>query len=271
MRKITGLLLTFIIVMAAVPSMVFANTATASEVLDKSKLDKGSIGINYEVKKDTLTKVKITKAGAAYTYTLDQLAEKKTVWFSLQMGDGIYEIAVFENVTGNQYRTIVSDKVEVKVVNGPDVFLNAVQNLNWMDADKAIAKAKELTKSSKTDDEKVKAIYNYIVSNVRYDTELAKIVKTDYIPNINDTLATGKGICYGYATLFAAMLRSEGIPTKLLMGTAEAVSEYHAWNEVYVGGKWIVVDTTVDAGLKKGLAKDSIAKKAIDYKAIKTY
>ena len=35
------------------------------------------------------------------------------------------------------------------------------------------------------------------------------------------------------------------------MGTAEGVPDYHAWNEVYVDGEWLIIDTTVDAKLKQ--------------------
>ena len=49
------------------------------------------------------------------------------------------------------------------------------------------------------------------------------------------------------------MLRSVGVPTKLVMGRKNDIKEYHAWNQVYLAdnNEWINIDTTYDAGLKK--------------------
>ncbi|MOA21793.1 Transglutaminase-like superfamily protein [compost metagenome] len=44
------------------------------------------------------------------------------------------------------------------------------------------------------------------------------------------------------------MLRSLDVPAKLVMGTTEYVTTYHAWNEVYLNGSWVIIDTTVDSG-----------------------
>ncbi len=55
------------------------------------------------------------------------------------------------------------------------------------------------------------------------DDEVHDIVK------INDT---GKGICLDYASLMTALLRSQGVPAKLVVGYAG--SAYHAWISVYL-------------------------------------
>jgi transglutaminase-like putative cysteine protease len=268
-NKVTRALLAAIVLMLAVPAIAFANPENSDSVLDKSRLDKGAIGIRYEVKKTT--KVKIVKDSVDYTYTLNASANGKTEWFPLQMGNGKYEIGLFENVSGKKYKVLLTEKLNVEVSDAPAVYLNAVQYVDWKKANKATAKAKLLTKTSKTDEQKAKAIYKYIVDNVKYDNDLALSVQSDYVPDINETLISGKAICYGYATLYAAMLRSEGIPAKLVMGTTKLVNGYHAWNEVYLNGKWVVVDATVDAGLVKSSKKGVFKKKAGDYTVAKVY
>ncbi|TVY04507.1 transglutaminase-like domain-containing protein [Cohnella terricola] len=255
----------------AIPALAFADPAGNVQGLDKSKLEEGVIGVNYEVKSDVLTRVKVAKGSASYIYTLDASANQQTVWLPLQMGDGSYEISILENVSGNKYKVALTEKADISVADTANVFLHPVQNVNWTNAVKATTKAKELTSGQKTDEQKAVAIYDYIVNNIRYDKELAKKVTSDYIPDIDNTFVTGKGICYGYATLYAAMLRSEGIPTKLVMGTTKLLDEYHAWNEVFLNGKWVVVDTTIDAGLIKSSKKGTFQKKASDYQPQKVY
>lgn len=88
-----------------------------------------------------------------------------------------------------------------------------------------IKTAKKLTKNAKTDLEKAKIIYNYIIKNVQYDLKKANSVEDGYIPSIEATIKDAKGICYDYASLYAAMLRSINVPTKLVMGYKVDIEE----------------------------------------------
>ncbi|MFC4599142.1 transglutaminase-like domain-containing protein [Cohnella hongkongensis] len=271
MFRYARLLLSALVLFAAIPAVAYGSAGANKATLDTSQLDKGTIGIRLAYKPSVNTKAKISKGSASYIYTLTPEAKGQTTWLPLQMGNGQYEVAVLENVSGTKYRVLSSEKIDVAVARTTDVYLNSTQNIGWKDAEEALAKAKELTRNATTDEEKAKAVYEYIVQNVSYDKELARKVTADYLPDIDETLASGQAICYGYATLYAAMLRSAGIPTKLAMGTSTHVAEYHAWNEVYLNGKWVVVDTTVDAGLGKNKKNAAFAKKGSDYTAIKYY
>ncbi|WP_150271918.1 transglutaminase-like domain-containing protein [Paenibacillus tepidiphilus] len=267
MKKLYFMLATLFIV---VTSSLQAGTAYAdTEWLNTSKLDQGVVSVSYAVPKDKRIKVMITKGSSSYTYNL--YASKKTETFPLQQGNGSYKVSVLENTTGNKYKVVTSETIDLSLSNTNAVYLSSVQNVSWNSSDKAVLKADQLTTGLTTDEAKVKAIYNYIVTNIKYDYTLAANVAGDYIPNNNSTLATKKGICYDYASLFATMLRSEGIPTKLVMGNTSYVDTYHAWNEVLLNGKWVTIDTTVDAGLGKGAKTTDIAKSSTKYTAVKYY
>lgn len=253
----------------SIPAVASASSDNA-EWLIESSLSKGKIGIQYPLKKNTLTKVIVKKEKTTYTYTLFK-ASPDTEWFPLQLGNGTYEITIAEQASGNKFRVAANKKIQVKIERAADVFLNSVQTIEWTPDDKAIVKADQLTRNSKSDEAKVAAIYRYIVNNVRYDKKLAEEAKPGYMPDIGRTFDSNKGICYDYAVLFAAMLRAEGIPAKLVMGTSNTVDEYHAWNEAYVDGKWVVIDTTVDATYAQAGKKISMAKNPDDYKAEKIY
>ncbi|XID94197.1 transglutaminase domain-containing protein [Paenibacillaceae bacterium WGS1546] len=269
-RLAIGFLVAVLVVVAAIPAAASANAAALRAALDTSEIRQGTIGIRIDQGTTRLVRATIARGEEKYTYAIDA-KEKSTVWLPLQLGNGNYEVSLFENVTGNKYRVALAQKVRVHVAKAQDVYLNSVQLIDWREADKAAEKAKKLTREAKTDEQKAKAIYDYIVGNVQYDKKLAASVTSDYVPDIDGTLESGKAICYGYATLYAAMLRSVGIPAKLAMGSTKLVDEYHAWNEVYLNGKWVIVDTTVDAGLSKGDKKPSFAKKPGDYEAVKYY
>lgn len=68
--------------------------------------------------------------------------------------------------------------------------------------------------------------------DITYDNEKAATVSGNYLPDIDETLSTKKGICFDYASLTAAMLRSIGIPAKLAIGYSASVR--HAWIDVYI-------------------------------------
>ena len=61
--------------------------------------------------------------------------------------------------------------------------------------------------------------------------ELAKTVKSGYLPVLDAVLEKKSGICFDYAALMTGMLRSQGIPCKLVVGYAGQA--YHAWISVW--------------------------------------
>lgn len=237
-----------------------AACAYAPEV-NKSLINQGIIEVSYESEKKIM--VRIENGSQIHDYALN--GEKR---FPLQEGNGDYTVRVLEHVEGIKYRQIASETVTVKLDNTYTVYLQSMQMISWHKDLKAVKKARELASDYESDEDKVRAIYNYIVNNIGYDHGLAAKVTSDYLPNIDRTLETRKGICYDYSSLFAAMLRSLGIPTKLVMGTKNDIDKYHAWNQVYIDdlGEWITVDTTYDAGLAGGNTKISMIKSNAEYK-----
>ena len=118
--------------------------------------------------------------------------------------------------------------------------------------------AAELSDKASNDLDYVGLVYRYVTENIKYDEELAANVKSGYLPDIDNTMDSGKGICFDYASLMAAMLRSQGIPTKLVVGYSG--DAYHAWISVYLkeagwvdkviqfdGKSWVLVDPTLAA------------------------
>ena len=103
--------------------------------------------------------------------------------------------------------------------------------MDYSGAEKTGAKAAELVKGKKTALEQVDAIYQFVVKNLSYDYIKAQNVKSGYLPALDKVLEKKKGICFDYAALMTGMLRSQGIPCKLVVGYAG--SAYHAWISVW--------------------------------------
>lgn len=209
--------------------------------VDISSADAGVIKITYKGK-GSKVKVRITKDEAIYDYSLDP---EGTV-FPLQSGSGTYNVKVLENVSGKTY-AIVLDKDFKASVDELSPYLLPTQYINFADGDKCVYKAAELCAGKSGNIEKASAMFQYITENITYDKELAASVKSGYVPDPDSTLERGKGICFDYASLFASMCRSQGIPAKLVMGYVRG-DVYHAWNEIYTSETgWITVDLFLDS------------------------
>lgn len=118
-------------------------------------------------------------------------------------------------------------------------------------SDEIIQLANEITKNCNSDMKKTRAIHDWVCKNIAYDVEALKSGDVRIYSAI-DTLSGKKAVCNGYANLTAALNRALGIKTKIIHGQAknENSGEYigHAWNEVYIDDRWIIQDTTWDAG-----------------------
>jgi len=199
-------------------------------LIDMSNTKDGYVMIRYLNKTDKELRVQIKgPSGEVYTYTLKKSGEFEV--FPLSDGNGTYKISVHENVTGIKYATVGSATVNVKLNDEFAPFIRPNQYVNYTSDSKAVKKAAELTKNTKTMLEKVGAIYEYVIKNLTYDKDLAESVKSGYLPDIDKVLEKGKGICFDYAAVTTAMLRSQNIPTKLVVGYADGI--YHAWINTY--------------------------------------
>lgn len=85
--------------------------------------------------------------------------------------------------------------------------------------------------------EKIKAIHDYIVDHVDYDT-------STHMNSPYYALVQGSSACQGYATLLYKMMTEAGIPCRVITGTAKG--GLHAWNIVKLKGEWYNIDATWD-------------------------
>ena len=109
---------------------------------------------------------------------------------------------------------------------------------------KTVELADEICADCNTNEEKVKAIYKWMISNFEYDYECEPFIQ--YF-NVRKTISTRKGICYDFSHLFAALCRSHNIPCYVVDGTPyNPAMDCHTWNRVYFDGSWWNMDVTFD-------------------------
>lgn len=185
-------------------------------------------------------KVWVHKGSSDYYYDLKN--DGGTEIYPLQMGNGSYSISVLHKGSDGNYLYLASANIDVCLISAYDPFLVPNQIVCYNAGSKAVATARQLVSGMNNNFERISTVLSYVASHLSYDCSLAGIVKSGYVPDIDYALARGKGICYDYAAVSAAMLRCLGYPTKLMTGYVQNGSVYHAWNEVYIQGQgWIKV------------------------------
>lgn len=198
-------------------------------------------------------------------YTYDITAGDQYTIYPFSCGDGTYAIKVFEHLNGTSYAEVFTDEATVVLTNQNLPFLYPNQFVAFGSGDKVVSVGQEAVSTAKKDLDAVANIYHYVSENITYDDAKAELILTkkleSYLPVIDDTLASKTGICFDYAAVMTAMLRSQGIPAKLVIGYSGSV--YHAWINVYIqdegwidkviefnGTDWVLMDPTFNSSLK---------------------
>ena len=203
----------------------------------------GSALIDYSNAKDGYVMVKWTgeavkiavqvkgpKNAEKYTYYLR--TDGKYDVLPLSDGDGKYQILVCKNVSGTKYAQVLAASVSVTLSDSLAPFLRPNQYVNYTASSEAVKKAQELVRGAGDNLGRVQAVYDWVVTSLTYDHEKAKTVKSGYLPDVDKVMQEKKGICFDYASLMSAMLRSQGVPVKLVIGYT-STGEYHAWINVW--------------------------------------
>lgn len=230
-------------------------------VIDISNINDGYVMAKYTGSSSGTIKITIKKVdGSTYTYNIFKKNQYEV--FPITEGNGTYKITVYEGLGGTKYVTANGTTVKVSLTDNLGPFLYPNQYV-WFTKDSAVVSLADKLVGKEPDTmKKVKGVYDYVVKSFSYDYAKASSVKSGYVCDIDSTLETKKGICLDYAAVMAAMLRSENVPTKLIVGYAG--TQYHAWisvyskeegwieNVIYFDGKsWTMMDPTMASTSKK--------------------
>lgn len=205
-----------------------AEQRCADAVIDYSHAAEGYVMAQFLTETDARLKVLIKGTTTTYTYNLPQ---GQWAVFPLSDGNGSYQVCIYQNVYDNKYALVLSATFEVHLLDEFAPFLRPNQYVDYTDATASVMQGLKITAGLDEPLEKVAAVYDFVVTHLEYDYDKAATVKSGYLPVLDDVLSSRKGICFDYAALMTAMLRSQGIPTKLVVGYAGTT--YHAWISVW--------------------------------------
>ena len=236
----------------AAGTTVFENE---SVILDASNASHGYIMANYQGS-SAESRLQITIPDkTVYTYVLSP-GNYETI--PLTGANGDYQINILEHVSDDMYALVFSENVSVTLDNDFSPYLYPNQYVWYTPESPTTDLGIVLSDESANDLDYLEKVYHYVITNISYDTNLAQNIPLNYIPDTDSVLEKKSGICFDYASLMCALLRSQNIPTKLVVGYSGTA--YHAWISVYLqetgwvdniiqfdGEHWSLMDPTLAA------------------------
>ena len=224
--------------------------------IDYSNTKDGYVMVQYLASTDKQLMAQVIGPTTTYTYMIE-LGEWTV--FPLSDGNGDYTVKVYQNIEGNRYSTKLTLSISVTLEDEFAPFLRPNQYVNYENATNTMNQAASLLTDEMGVLEKVAIIYDYVSSTITYDYGKIDLLQPGYLPDLDRVLEEKTGICFDYAALMTAMLRSQNIPCKLVIGYANG--GYHAWISVwspetgwidgaiyFTGTDWHLLDPTFAAG-----------------------
>ena len=184
-----------------------------------------------------------------------------TIKAPLVYGNGQYTLTVnsyMKGITGAFYTEKASLDINATNVNEQKAFTLSAGEVIFNSNMQFIKKANEIAATCSNDFEKVSKIYDWLTNYLNYGSKEYTALGS-YKCDIEKIYNNGSGVCYDFAVVLAAMLRSQGIPCKTVFGYYSHINDTgHVWNEVYVpssgsitsdkmsitGNKWCRLDPT---------------------------
>ena len=211
--------------------------------VDISNIKEGYFMACTTTKTTKKLKLRVVKGDQTLTYDLN--GNGKMEVFPLQLGNGKYKVSLYENTSGKSYSSAGTANLNVKLTNENSPFLYPNQYVYYTKKSPVVEKADELC-NGKNEKQAFDAIANYMKTTFVYDFIKASKIKAGVMPDIEGCMTKRMGICQDLSAIMVAMLRSQGIPAKLMIGYAD--KNYHAWVIAIIDGKEVFYDPTAQLG-----------------------
>ena len=218
-----------------------------SFAIDASHGGEGYIAVT--AKSDEEVRVKIIPAsGTERAYLVPPTGE--IAYYPLSDGSGLYSIQLMKKVKDSTntelYERVMEGSCDAALFDELQPFLRPSTYVWFTGYSNCVNAAAKLCTGESNDDRKIELIKNYVAGKLDYDERLAENGDQTYIRDPDEILSRKTATCLDYAVLTAAMLRSQGIPAKVVYGNVnQGTTIFHAWNMVYTSSRgWFRVDVT---------------------------
>lgn len=185
-------------------------------------------------------KARIISGDKLTTYVLNNSQEFS---YTFPYGVGSYDLVLYENTTGNKYKQVVKQNYVLDEVENDTSLVSYSSYYDGFDSLEHLVDSIWDDNLSAYDN--VHGLYDWIVSNVKYDYDRMDDVQSGYMPDLEKALYDKKGLCLDYSSLLCTMCRYKDVPAQILVGYHDGTC--HAWSEVVIGDDVIHIDATFGA------------------------
>ncbi len=206
--------------------------------IDGSNLSEGYFMACTSSKTKKRLKMRVVKGDVTLTYDLNSDGDMEV--FPLQLGSGNYSVKLYENVQGKSYSQVGTINLRVSLTREDGAFLYPNQYVNYSAGSPVVEEAETLC-AGKTEKQAFDAVCAYM-KGYMYDYVKAATVKSGMMPDIDGTYKKRMGICQDLSAVMICMLRTQGIPAKMMIGWAD--KNYHAWVIAMIDGEEVFYDPT---------------------------
>ena len=210
--------------------------------VDCSNADQGYIMVKGPESSKRL-KIRIKTGKATLNYDLNTVGEYEV--YPLQFGNGKYQVSLYRNATGNKYAEEGKVVLEARMEDELSCFLYPNQYVNYNASTEAVIKANALSAGKSDQAEVFHEICDFVKNNFTYDFIRQVTASATTVPDIDRTFTTRTGLCQDLAAITVCMLRSQGIPARLMIGS-HGSSAYHAWVTAVIDNNDVFFDPTVE-------------------------
>lgn len=214
-------------------------------------IDKNILLVSHDLECDVV--VIVMYDDVKYTYLISPNVDFEII--PLSMGRGRYDVGVYQR-TGMDSMVHMFDTYYDIHSESTDVFLLPNYMCYWEQDGVTECLANLICEGCYSDYDIVNSIVNWVADNIVYDMDFAR--QSELVPMmVDDVLTKEGGVCVHQSSVLAAMLRSVGIPTKIVWGYVSPNHSYHAWNMAYINDEWVRYDVTaVQSGLSQDMIED---------------
>ena len=216
---------------------IITNDPSGAELhVNVSKISKGIIHLSIVGVDESRIRIGLKQINMEFSS--EMIRDYHEGYYPLIFGSGDYELIVLaENINGN-FSEVSSVYFNADFdINEPYKYSNVFSSYD--ESSILVAKAYQLTRGLDKNYEKVEKIAKFIRFNIKYDDSFTK----EKINSGDEIYMRGKGVCYNYSSLFSAMMKSVGVPTREVRGFTLNSDDYHSWNEfMNDSGEWESID-----------------------------
>ena len=165
---------------------------------------------------------------------------------SIQEAAGISNEGTREDdvpIMGNEYRILSTTQISDAYKSGNTAGLSAKDQETL---EMASAVLEEIITEDMSDYEKEKAVYDWMTTELSYDTGVLQVIPNTQADcdNPYGVLKYHNAVCVGYATTFRLFMQMMDIECMVVHNT----DKYHSWDLVKLDGDWYHVDIYSDQG-----------------------